>query len=171
MWGIVATACVRRRAEHKDHVWAWNFIQDRTANGRPLKWLAITDEYPRECLALEVDRSITADRVLDVLTNLFLTRGVPRHIGSDNGPEFIARAKRRHSERAGLEMLYIEPGAPWENGFAESFFSRLRDTSFNIEEFTSLAEARWFAQRRQHEHNYERPHSSLGFRPPAEFAA
>ncbi|GIW83297.1 MAG: hypothetical protein KatS3mg105_5104 [Gemmatales bacterium] len=120
---------------------------------------------------MEVDRSITADRVLDVLTNLFLTRGVPRHIRSDNGPEFIARAIRRHSEQAGLEMLYIEPGAPWENGFAESFFSRLRDELLNVEEFTDLAEARWFARRRLHEHNHERPHSSLGYRTPSEFAA
>jgi putative transposase len=87
--------------------------------------LAITDEYTRECLALEVDRSITADRVLDILTNLFLTRGVPKHIRSDNGPEFIAQAIRRHAERAGLEMLVRRAGRPWENGYAESFFSRL----------------------------------------------
>jgi transposase InsO family protein len=136
-----------------------------------LKWLAITDEYTRECLALEVDRSITSERVLDVLTNLFLTHGVPRHIRSDNGPEFIAPGIRRHGQQAGLEMLYIEPGAPWENGLAESFFSRLRDELLNIEEFTNLAEARWFARRRQHEHNEERPHSSLGYRTPAEFAS
>ena len=125
--GHSGNSCVRRRAEHQDHVWTWDFLHDRTATGQPLKWLAITDEYTRECLALEVDRSITSDRVLDILTNLFLTRGVPRYIRSDNGPEFIAHAIRRHGEQAGLEMLYIEPGSPWENGFAESFFSRLRD--------------------------------------------
>jgi transposase InsO family protein len=164
-------SCVRRRAEHPDHVWTWDFIHDRTTTGQPLKWFAITDEYTRECLALEVDRGITADRVLDVLTNLFLTRGVPRHIRSDNGPEFIAHAIRRHSEQAGLEMLYIEPGSPWENGFAESFFSRLRDELLNCEEFANLAEARWFARRRQEEHNHERPHSSLGYQTPAAFAA
>ena len=164
-------SCVRRKAEHKDHVWCWDFIHDRTATGRPLKWLAITDEYTRECLALEVDRSITAERVVDVLTNLFLTRGVPKHIRSDNGPEFIAQAIRRHGARAGLEMLYIEPGAPWENGFAESFFSRLRDELLNVEEFLNLAEARWFARRRLQEHNKERPHSSLDYRTPAEFAS
>jgi putative transposase len=176
--GHSGNSCVRRKAEHKDHVWAWDFIHDRTATGRPLKWLAITDEYTRECLALAVDRSITAERVLDVLTNLFLTRGVPGHIrsrpplrGGARGPEFIAGAIRRHGEQAGLEMLYLEPGAPWENGFAESFFSRLRDELLNIEEFTNLAEARWFARRRQHEHNEERPHSSLGYRTPAEFAS
>ena len=91
-----------------------------------MKWFAITDEYTRECLALEVDRSITSDRVQDILTNLFLTRGVPQHIQSDNGPEFIAKAIQGYDKQAGLEMLYIEPGAPWENGFAESFFSRLK---------------------------------------------
>jgi putative transposase len=169
--GHSGNSCVRRRAEHKDHVWTWDFIHDRTATGRPLKWFAISDEFTRECLALEVDRSITADRVLDVLTSLFLTRGVPKHIRSDNGPEFIAEAIRRHGEAAGLEMLYIEPGAPWENGYAESFFSRLRDELLNVEEFMNLAEARWFARRRLQEHNEERPHSSLGYRTPAEFAS
>jgi len=169
--GHSGNSCMRRRAEHKDHVWTWDFIHDRTAAGQPLKWFAITDEYTRECLALEVDRSITADRVLDVLTSLFLTRGVPKHIRSDNGPEFIAAAIRRHGEAAGLEMLYIEPGAPWENGYAESFFSRLRDELLNVEEFMNLAEARWFARRRLQEHNEERPHSRLDYQTPAEFAA
>ena len=136
-----------------------------------MKWLAITDEYTRECLALEVDRSITADKVVDVLVNLFISRGVPKHIRSDNGPEFIAGEIRKHAERAGLEMLYIEPGAPWENGFAESFFSRLRDELLNCEEFENLAEARWFARRRKEEHNEERPHSSLNYQTPSAFAA
>jgi len=169
--GHHGNSCVRRRAEHKDHVWTWDFIHHRTRAGVPLKWLAITDEHTRECLALEVARSITADRIVDVLTNLFLTRGVPKHIRSDNGPEFIAEAIRRHGEAAGLEMLYIEPGSPWENGFAESFFSRLRDELLNVEEFENLAEARWFAQRRQQEHNEERPHSSLAYQTPSEFAS
>jgi len=169
--GHSGNSCVRRRAKHKDHVWTWDFIHDRTANGQPLKWLAITDEYTRECLALEVDRGITSDRVLDILTNLFLTRGVPKHIRSDNGPEFIANAIQKHGEHVGLEMLYIEPGSPWENGFAESFFSRLRDELLNVEVFMNLAEARWFARRRHQEHNAERPHSSLGYQTPSEFAA
>jgi putative transposase len=169
--GHRGNSCVRRRAEHPDHVWTWDFIHDRTTGGQPLKWFAITDEYTRECLALEVDRGVTSDRVVDILTNLFLTRGVPRHIRSDNGPEFIATAIRRHGQQAGLEMLYIEPGSPWENGFAESFFSRLRGELLNCEEFANLAEARWFAKRRQVEHNHERPHSSLGYQTPAEFAA
>jgi putative transposase len=169
--GHSGNSCLRRRAEHPDHVWTWDFIHDRTATGQPLKWFAITDEYTRECLALEVDRGITAEGVLDILTHLFLTRGVPRHIRSDNGPEFIATAIRRHGQLAGLEMLYIEPGSPWENGFAESFFSRLRDELLNCEEFANLAEARWFARRRQEEHNHERPHSSLEYQTPAQFAA
>jgi putative transposase len=168
--GHSGNSCVRRRAKYKDHVWTWDFIHDRTITGQPLKWFAITDEYTRECLALEVDRSITADRVLDILTNLFLTRGVPKHIRSDNGPEFIAKAIRRHGECAGLELLFIEPGAPWENGFAESFFSRLRDELLNVEEFLNLTEARWFAKRRLVEHNTERPHSSLRYQTPAAFA-
>lgn len=169
--GHHGNSCVRRRAEHKDHVWTWDFIHDRTITGMPLKWFAITDEYTRECLALEVARSITADRIVDVLTNLFLSRGIPKHIRSDNGPEFIASAIRRHADAAGLEMLYIEPGSPWENGFAESFFSRLRDELLNVEEFMNLTEARWFARRRHEEHNQERPHSSLGYRTPSEFAS
>ena len=107
--GHSGNSCLRRRAEHKDHVWTWDFIHDRTMSGQPLKWFAITDEFTRECLALEVARSLTADRVLDVLTNLFLTRGVPRHIRSDNGPEFIAQAIRRHGQQAGLEMLWSAP--------------------------------------------------------------
>jgi len=169
--GHSGNSCIRRRADHPDHVWTWDFIHDRTTTGQPLKWFAITDEYSRECLALEVDRGITADRVLDILTHLFLTRGVPEHIRSDNGPEFIAAAIRRHGEQVGLEMLYIEPGSPWENGFAESFFSRLRDELLNCEEFANLAEARWFARRRLQEHNHERPHSSLGYQTPAQFRA
>jgi transposase InsO family protein len=169
--GHSGNSCVRLKAEHKDHVWAWDFIHDRTTTGRPLKWLAITDEYTRECLALEVDRSITAERVVEVLLNLFMTRGVPKHIRSDNGPEFIATAIRAYLERTDVEALYIEPGSPWENGYAESFFSRLRDELLNCEEFADLAEARWFARRRKEEHNQERPHSSLGYQTPAEFAA
>lgn len=169
--GHSGNSCVRLRAEHKDHVWTWDFIHDRTVKGQPLKWFAVTDEYTRECLSLEVDRSITSERVLDILTDLFLTRGVPDHVRSDNGPEFIAEAVREHAQQSGLKMLYIEPGSPWENGYAESFFSRLRDELLNVEEFMNLAEACWFAKRRQQEHNEERPHSSLGYQTPSQFAA
>jgi putative transposase len=169
--GHSENSCVRRKAEHKDHVWTWDFIHDRTTNGRPLKWLSIVDEYTRECLALEVDRSITAEKVIDVLVELFRIRGVPKHIRSDNGPEFIAKAIRRWLSLAGVETLYVEPGSPWENGYAESFHSRLRDELTNREEFTNLAEARHLADAWRLEYNHRRPHSSLGYQTPAEFAA
>ena len=169
--GHSANGCARHRAEHKDHVWAWDFIHDRTAEGRPLKWLSIVDEYTRECLALEVGRGMTADRVIEVLAELFAVRGVPEHIRSDNGPEFIAGAIRSWLAQAGVEALYIEPGSPWENGYAESFHSRLRDELLNREEFTTLAEARALSTAWRLEYNHRRPHSSLGYQTPAEFAA
>jgi len=169
--GHSANGCARQRAEHKDHVWAWDFIHDRTAEGRPLKWLSIVDEYTRECLALEVGRGLTADRVIEVLSELFAVRGVPEHIRSDNGPEFIAAAIRSWLTQAGVEALYIEPGSPWENGYAESFHSRLRDELLNCEEFMTLAEARALGTAWRLEYNHRRPHSALGYRPPAEFAA
>ena len=123
--GTSANACHRRRAQHQDHVWAWDFIFDRTAGGTLLKWLSIVDEYTRECLALKVDRSMTSQDVIDTLAELFAMRGVPRHLRSDNGPEFIAQAIQRWTGQLGLETLYIEPGAPWENGYAESFHGKL----------------------------------------------
>ncbi len=169
--GHRGNSCVRRRAEHKDHAWALDFIHDRTVSGRPLKWLGIVDEYTRECLALEVDRSITSERVLDVLVNLFLTRGVPEFIRCDNGPEFIAQAIRGLLSRAEVDTAYIEPGAPWENGYAESFFSRLRDELLNREEFEDLTDARRFARTWRLDYNEVRPHSSLGYGTPAEFSA
>ncbi len=166
-----ANGCVRKRAERVNHVWAWDFIHDRTTDGKPLKWLSIVDEHTRECLALVVARSITADAALDVLAELFRTRGVPEHLRSDNGPEFIAKAMRQWLARVGVSTLYIEPGAPWENGYAESFHSRLRDEFLDREEFTSLAEARALAARWREEYNHRRPHSSLGYQTPAGFAA
>lgn len=168
--GSSANSCVRLRAERPNHVWALDFIHERTRSGRPLKWLGIIDEYTRECLSLEVNRSITSERVLDVLVDLFVTRGVPGHIRCDNGPEFIATAIREHLERTGVNTLYIEPGSPWENGYAESFFSRLRDELLNCEEFENLAEADWFSEAWRVDYNQERPHSSLGYQTPTEYA-
>ena len=168
--GVSKNGCIRHRAQRKDHVWAMDFIHDRTTNDRPLKWLSIMDEYTRESLALEVDRGITSARVLEVLTHLFMTRGVPGHVRCDNGPEFIAGAVRRHLRETDVGTLYIEPGAPWQNGYAESFFSRLRDELLNREVFNSLKEARWFAGEWQTDYNEYRPHSSLEYRTPAEFA-
>jgi len=169
--GTSANGCTRKRAERVNQVWAWDFIHDRTVDGKPLKVLSIVDEHTRECLALVVARSITAETALDVLAELFRTRGVPEHLRSDNGPEFIAKALRQWLARVGVSTLYIEPGAPWENGYAESFHSRLRDELLDREEFTSLAEARAMAARWREEYNHRRPHSSLGYRTPAEFAS
>jgi transposase InsO family protein len=131
-----------------------------------LKWLSIVDEYTRECLALEVDRSITAEKVIDVLAELFRIRGVPKHIRSDNGPEFIAKVIRRWLSLADVETLYVEPGLPWENGYAESFHSRLRDELTNREEFTNLAEARYMADAWQLEYNHRRAAQFLGLPDP-----
>ncbi len=118
---------MRRPAQHKDHVWTWDFLHDRSSDGRPLKWFTLLDEYTRECLAWEVDLGITAEAVKAVLAGVVRERGVPRHIRSDNGSELIAKAIRAWMTAAGLETLYIAPGAPWENGYAESFNSKVRD--------------------------------------------
>ena len=169
--GSSANSCVRRPAQHKDHVWTWDFLHDRTRDGRPLKWLTLIDEYTRECLALEVDRGMTAAAVKAVLAGVVQQRGVPVYIRSDNGSEFIAEAIRTWMKAAGLETLYIAPGAPWENGYAESFNSKVRDELLNAEEFGSVLEAKVLAKEWRQEYNHVRPHSSLGYRTPAEFGA
>jgi putative transposase len=169
--GSSANSCVRRPAEHKGHVWAWDFLHDRTRDGGPLKWFTLVDEYTRECLALEVQRGMTARAVTTVLAGVVGERGAPAHIRSDNGPEFIARLIRSWMSAAGLETLYIEPGAPWENGYAESFNSKVRDELLNAEEFATLLEAQVLAKEWKRAYNEERPHSSLGYRTPAEFGA
>jgi putative transposase len=162
---------VRRRAERMNHVWAIDFIHDTDARGRPLKWLSVVDEFTRECVGLEVNRSMTARGVAEVLIDLFTARGVPKHIRSDNGPEFIARTIRRLADLTGVESLYIAPGSPWENGYAESFHSRLRDELLNAEVFEGVGEAKALAAWWRHEYDHHRPHSSLGYVPPAAFAA
>lgn len=169
--GHSANGILRRRAEHKDHVWCVDFIHDTDQRDRPLKWLSVVDEYTRECLALEVDRSITAVGVVEVLTELFMIRGVPAHIRSDNGPEFVAEAIGRLAAITGVESLYIAPGSPWENGYAESFHGRLRDELLNAELFADTREAKALAGAWKNEYNHRRPHSSLGYVPPAVFAA
>ena len=162
---------MRHRAMRKDQVWAWDFIHDRTEDGRALKWLSIVDEFTRECLCLEAGRGLTSGEVIDVLIDLFHTRGLPQHIRSDNGPEFIAKAIRSWLEKANVKTLYIAPGSPWENGYAESFHSRLRDELLEAELFTSLAEARHLATRWRLDYNHHRPHSSLKYKTPAALAA
>jgi len=169
--GSSANSCVRRPAESKNHVWAWDFLHDRTTDGGPLKWFTLVDEYTRECLALEVGRGMTAKAVSVVLAAVVRERGTPAHIRSDNGPEFIARAIRAWMAGAGMETLYIEPGAPWENGYAESFNSKVRDELLNAEEFGSLLEARVLGQEWKRQYNHDRPHMSLGYQTPAEYGA
>lgn len=168
--GNSANGIVRHAATHKDHVWAWDFIHDRDRRNRPLKWFTLIDEHTRECLALEVERSMTAVDVIDVLSQVMLIRGAPRHIRSDNGPEFIAQAMRNYLETADVGTLYIEPGAPWENGYAESFHGRLRDELLNTEDFADLREAKALAASWQNDYNHRRPHSSLGYQTPAAYA-
>jgi transposase InsO family protein len=167
--GHSGNSCVRRPAQHKDHVWSWDFLHDRTRDGRPLKWFTLIDEYTRECLALEVDRRMTAQAVRTVLAAVVQARGTPAHIRSDNGSEFIAQVIRSWMTRVGLETLYIAPGAPWENGYAESFNSKVRDELLNAEEFGSVLEAKVLAKEWRQQYNHVRPHSSLGYRTPAEF--
>ncbi len=162
---------VRFRPQHPDHVWAWDFIHDRDAQGRPLKWLGLVDEYTRECLALEVERSLTAWDVVDVMRQVVWGRRAPRHLRSDNGPEFIAAALQAWLASAEIGTLYIAPASPWENGYAESFFSRLRDELLNAEVFADLREAQALAAGWRTEYNQRRPHSSLGYLTPAAFAA
>ena len=135
--GHSVNGCVRHRAEHIDHVWCYDFVSDQTVDGRTLKFLTIEDEYTREALAIEVERSITSAAVIETLRYLFEVRGTPGFIRSDNGPEFIARALRAWLKSSGVGPLYIEPGAPWENGYNESFNSRFRDELLDGELFTS----------------------------------
>ena len=160
---------VRRRAEHVNHVWCYDFVKDQTLDGRPLKFLPIEDEYTRECLALEVARSITAADVIQVLQYLFEVRGAPQFIRSDNGPEFISDAMADWAgTRTGL--FYIPPGSPWHNGYVESFNSRLRDECLNINSFYSLLHAQVVIGGWKTEYNHDRRHSSLGYLAPVDYA-
>jgi putative transposase len=160
-------SCIRLRPQHKDHVWSYDFVIDRTTNGRAFKLLTIIDEYTRECLAMRVSRRITSGDVIEVLYELFLLRGVTEHIRSDTVSEFTAKAVHKWFNRVGVKTLYIEPGSTWENGYVESFNSKLRDELLNREVFTALTEARILIERWPREYNHFRPHSSLGYRPPA----
>ncbi len=168
--GSSANACHRRRAAGKNDVWAWDFAFDRTTGGSTLKWLSIVDEFTRECLALKVARGITAEDLIETLAALFRQRGVPNHIRSDNGPEFAAKAIRRWTEQLQIGTLYVAPASPWENGYAESFHSKLRDEFLAAEEFGSLREAQALTSVWKREYNETRPHSSLGYVAPAAFA-
>jgi len=160
-------SCIRLRPEYKDHVWSYDFVTDRTAEGRAFRILNIIDEYTRECLSILVKRRITSQDVIDQLFELIIFRGIPEHIRSDNGPEFTANAVRRWLNRLGIKTLFIEPGSPWENGYIESFNGKLRDELLNLETFTTLTEAKVLIGQWRREYNQVRPHSSLGYQPPA----
>lgn len=160
-------SCVRLRPTHRNHVWSYDFVADRTTEGRPMRMLNVIDEYTRECLAIRVERKLKAYDVIEVLADLFIERGAPDYIRSDNGSEFTAAIIRGWLKRLGVKTLYIEPGSPWENGYIESFNGKLRDELLNGEVFDTLLEARVIIERWRREYNTIRPHSSLGYLPPA----
>ena len=164
-------SCSVKKAEYINHVWTYDFMSDQTWDGRRLKLLTVLDEFTRESLAIEVGRSIRAEDVIAVLEYLFMVRGVPGYIRSDNGPEFIADAIKKWLRANAVEALYIEPGSPWENGYIESFNGKLRDDVLDREVFYSVKEARVLAENWRLEYNHYRPHSSLDYMTPAAFAA
>ena len=158
------------QATYPGHVWSWDFIMDRTTDGRPVKMLTMVDEYTRQCLVIHPARSITSNQVLETLEHLADLKGVPAYIRSDNGSEFIAQIIQDWCHTADVQTLYIEPGSPWQNGFIESFHSRFRDECLNQEIFFSIAEIRVVVEDYRRLYNGERPHSSLGYKTPDEFA-
>jgi transposase InsO family protein len=165
------SGCSRRRSERPDHVWSYDFIHDQTADGRGLKMRPVVGEFTRECPTIEVERSLTAEDVVSTPEYLFEVRGEPEFIRSDNGPEFIAEAVRSWLARRGSKTLYIAPGSPWENAYSETFDSRLRDELLGREVFETLKEAKVILEDHRLDYNHRRPHSSLGYQTPAEFAA
>jgi len=160
-------SCVRLRPEYRNHVWSYDFVHCRTDDGKVFRTLNILDEFSRECLAIKVDRKLNSTNVIDALTDLFIMRGSPAFIRSDNGPEFIAQAVRDWIAAVGAKTAYIEPGSPWENGYCESFNGRFRDELLNGEIFYSLREAQIIIEEWRKHYNTKRPHSALGYRPPA----
>jgi len=169
--GHSANSCALKKAEYKNHVWCWDFTMDETADGRRLKWFSVLDEYTRECLALEVERRMTARDVVGILTWLERWHGAPGAVRSDNGPEFIAQVVGKWLSARRVGPMYIAPGSPWENGYSESFNSRMKAEFVDRELFGSLAEAKVLAAEYKRYWNHERLHSGIGYRTPAEFAA
>jgi putative transposase len=160
-------SCIRLRPEQRNHVWSYDFVEDRTHDGRRYRMLNVLDEFTHECLAIRVARKLKAIDVIDVLSDLFILRGIPAHIRSDNGPEFVAKAVQDWITVAGAKTAYIERGSPWENGYIESFNARLRDELLNGEIFYTLREAQIIIESWRHHYNSIRPHASIGYEPPA----
>ena len=160
-------SCVRLRPAYTDHVWSYDFVADRTSDGRAFRMLTLIDEHSRECLSIDAARKLKSEDVLERLSDLFVRRGVPAYIRSDNGPEFTARKVREWLAKVGVKTLFIEPGSPWENGYCESFNGRLRDELLAREQFDTLLEAKVLIERWRRHYNTVRPHGSLGYRPPS----
>lgn len=160
-------SCIRLRPESRNHVWSYDFVHCRTDDGKAFRTLNILDEFSRECLAIRVKRKLNSTDVIDALTDLFILRGPPAYVRSDNGPEFVAKDVRAWIEAVGAKTAFIEPGSPWENGYIESFNARLRDELLNRELFYSLREAQIIIESWRKHYNTKRPHSALGYWPPA----
>jgi transposase InsO family protein len=160
-------SCIRLRPEYRNHVWSYDFVEDRTHDGRKYRMLNVIDEFTHECLTIQVARKLKAIDVIDVLSDLFILRGMPGHIRSDNGPEFIAKAVQDWITAVGVKTAYIAPGSPWENGYVESFNARLRDELLDGEIFYTLKEAQIIVESWRRHFNAIRPHQSLGYKPPA----
>ena len=160
-------SCMRLRPERANHVWSWDFVFDRTDDGRPIKLMVVIDEYSRQCLAIHVARRIRAKEAIDVFADLMEIHGIPEHIRADNGPEMVAKKLRAWLAGLGTKSVYITPGSPWENGYCESFNAKLRDELLNGELFYTLREAQVLIEQWRVHYNTIRPHSSLGYRPPA----
>jgi transposase InsO family protein len=160
-------SCVRLRPERTNHVWSYDFVSAKTYDGRTVRMLNLIDEHSRECLLVRAARRWSSAKVIEALADVMVIKGVPEHLRSDNGPEFVARDLRKWLADTGAKTLYIEPGSPWENGYCESFNSKLRDEFLNGEIFYSMKEIRVLAERWRVHYNTVRPHSSLGYRPPA----
>ena len=169
--GSSANTCHRKRPEHYNHIWSYDFLSERLENGRLMKLLVVIDEFTRECLAIDVNRKIKGPDVVEVLRYLFAVRGAPDFIRSDNGPEFVSEVVKKFLRNSDVDTLYIEPGSPWENGYVESFNSKFRDESLNRELFLHIDELRYVANRWRMDYNHYRPHSSLDYMAPAAFSA
>jgi putative transposase len=160
-------SCIRLRPERRGHVWSYDFVEAQTHDGRKVRLMTLIDEFTRECLAIRVARRINSLGVIEAMADAMVVHGVPEHIRSDNGPEMTAKVVRRWLAAVGAKTLYIEPGSPWENGYCESFNGKLRDELLNGEIFYSLKEAKVVIEQWRKHYNTVRPHSSLGYRPPA----